>query len=433
MTDGWTMSDETADPPVDAEPRRRTRWRGVIGLTLSRWWRRATRTTRGRIASTVAAVALTIAFLVVVTGIALALADGGMATADDADVRITPEESGTLSSVDGVEGPRLGATNERAAAIRSRDGVEHASPVLVETARLESTDGDPRTVRLIGFVPDGESRTVAGLPTTALEPGDPHYANGSYDGPRNRELVLSPTAAERLDATAGDELSVSMGGAERAGGATASVTVTAVADGGAGGSGAPIALVHLSELQSFSGAETGELADRLLLWGEADAARSAATDAYPAAAVEVAGGTDPSTLFEDGLAFATSVIALLVGVTVCASFVATTMGMTVDEDRRTLAVLESVGFLTRSRLAVVAVSMGITTVVGSIVGIGLGAAGIVAVNAVAGATVAPGTVAHFHPVFVPYAIGVALVAGLVAVPYPLAVAARTAVLEEVAR
>ncbi|WP_222917444.1 ABC transporter permease [Natrinema sp. SYSU A 869] len=427
------MSDEADDLPTDAGSRRRTRWRGVVGLTFSRWWQRATRTTTGRIASTIAAVALTIALLVVVTGVALALADGGVANKDDADVRITPEESGTLSSVDGVEGPRLGATNERAATIRSRDGVEHASPVLVETARLESTDGDPRPVRLIGIVPDEESRTVAGLSTTALESGDPHYANGSYDGPRNGEIVLSPTAAERLDATAGDELSVSMGGTERASEANPSVTVAAVADEGAGGGGAPIALVHLSELQSFSGADNGELADRLLLWGDSEAAQLAAADTYPAAAVEVAGGTDPSTLFEDGLAFATSVIALLVGVTICASFVATTMGMTVDEDRRTLAVLESVGFPTHSRLAIVVVSTGITTLVGSIVGIGLGMAGIVAVNAVAGATVAPGAVAHFHPVFVPYAIVVALVAGLVAVPYPLAVAARTSVLEEVGR
>ncbi|SER91041.1 putative ABC transport system permease protein [Natrinema salaciae] len=387
----------------------------------------------GRIASTIAAVALTIALLVVVTGIAMALADGGATSEDDAAVRITPEDSGTLSSVDGVEGPRLGATNGRAASIRSQDGVEHASPALVETARLESADGEPRTVRLVGVVPDDEPRTVAGLSTGELDPGDRHYANGSYDGPREGEIVLSRTTADRLDVGAGDEVTVSMRGLERTSGAGPSVTVAAVADERAAAGGAPVALVHLSELQSLSGADDGELADRILIWGDSTAAQSAATDAYPTAAVEVAGSTDPSVLFEDGLAFATSVIALLVGVTICASFVATTMGMTVDEDRRTLAVLESVGFPTASRLAVVAVSTGITTVVGSIVGTGLGLAGIVAVNAVAGATVAPGAVAHFHPLFVPYAIAVALLSGLVAVPYPLAVAARTSVLEEVGR
>ncbi|AGB30732.1 hypothetical protein C488_03801 [Natrinema pellirubrum DSM 15624] len=427
------MSDEGDDVPSDGS-RRRTRWRGLVGLTATRWWQRATRTTGGRIASTIATVALTVAFLLVVTGVALALADGGAAREDDATVRITAEDGSTLSTVDGVEGPRLGASNDRARELRSASGVDHASPVLVETVRLESDGGEPRPVRVVGVVPDGESRTVAGLSTAALEAGDPHYANGSYDGPRAGGIVLSPTAAERLEAAEGDEVAVSMPGQERANtpASAPTVTVAAVADDGAAGD-APVALVHLSELQSLSGADDGGLADRVLVWGEPAAAESAAGDAYPDASVTVAGHTDPAALFDDGLAFAASAIALLVGLTICASFVATTAGMAVDEDRRTLAVLESVGVPVGGRLAVVAVSTGITTLVGALVGVALGAAGIAGVNAVAGATVAPGAVAQFHPLFVPYGIAVALLAGLVAVPYPLAVAARTSVLAEVGR
>jgi putative ABC transport system permease protein len=136
-------------------------------------------------------------------------------------------------------------------------------------------------------------------------------------------------------------------------------------------------------------------------------------------------------LFDDSLAFATSMIALVVGVAICASFVATTMGMTVNEDRQMLAVLEAIGFPTRSRLAVVAVSTQITTLCGALLGIVLGVLALLGVNALARATVASGDVAAFHPVFVPYAVGVAFLAGLIAVPYPLAVAARTTVLKEV--
>ena len=423
------MSDDSDEVPAGGETRRRRRWAGLVGLTLSRWWQRATGTTAGRIVSTVAAVALTIAFLLVVTGIALALADGGVTATDDATVRITPDEQSTLSSVDGVEGTRLGATNERARTIRARDGVAHASPVVLETGRLEGS-GETQTIRLVGVVPDGESRTVAGLPTNQLDAGDPHYANGSYDGPRAGGIVLSRTAADRLDVAAGDEVNVSPGPMRSV---APAVTVRAVAAADGGETGAPVALVHASELQSLSGAAAGQLADRVVVWGQSDAARSAATDAYPNASVTVAGTTDPTALFEDGLAFATSMIALLVGVTICASFVATTMGMTVDEDRRTLAVLESVGIPARGRLAVIAISTGITTLVGSLVGVGLGVAGIAGVNTVARSTVAPGAVAQFHPLFVPYGIAVALLAGLVAVPYPLAVAARTSVLTEVGR
>ena len=412
---------------------RRARWTGLVGVSIVRLWKRATGTKSRRIATTMGAVALTIALLVVVTGIALGLAGSGTVNDDDADVRVAPAESESLSSVDGVEEPRLGDANARAERIRERDRVEHASPVLVEPVALESPgDGEPKRVLLVGVVPDDEPRTVAGLSTAELEPGDPHYADGSYDGPRRGEIVLSAAAADRLEAEQGDELSP--GGPHVPADVPApSTTVTAVEDAGEGEAETPVALVHLSELQSLSGAADGELADRVLVWGDEGAAESAAADEYSAATIESVDRTDPSSLFDDELAFATSLLAMVVGVAICASFVATTMGMTVNEDRRTLAVLESVGFATRSRLAIVAVSTLLTTVCGALVGIVLGIGGIYAVNWIAVATIAPGAVAAVHPLFVPYGVVVALIAGAVAVPYPLVVAARTSVLAEVGR
>ncbi|RQG97019.1 ABC transporter permease [Natrarchaeobius chitinivorans] len=412
----------------DGDANRRSRWRGLTGLSLVRVWNRATRTGPRRTVATVGAVALTIALLVIVTGVALALA-GGVTSDTDADVRIAPEESSTLASIDGVEEPRFGDSSHRAAEIRSQEGVEHASPVLVELGRLETADGsDQHSVLLVGVVPDDERRTVAGLPTDGLEPGDPHYANGSYDGPPTGDIVLSSAAARQLEANEGDELEVPAAHLE-GGSPHLSRTVTAVDDGP--DSSVPIALVHLSELQTFTGSGDGELADEILVWGEEEAAHSAATDAYPHGSVDSAGGDDPSAVFDDGLAFATGLLALIVGVTICASFVATTAGMTVNEDRRTLAILESVGVPTRGRLAIVAVSTLATTVCGALIGAALGLVGIRLVNAVSGAAVAVDGVAASHPLLVPYAVAVALVAALIAVPYPLAVAARTSALEEV--
>lgn len=428
----------------DPDDRRRTRWAGLVSFAARRLWQQATRTTTGRIAATTAAVAVTIAFLLVVTGIALGLAEAGVATETDADARIEPGEGETLSSVDGVEGARLGAANERAERIRSRDGVDHATPMLAETVRLETADGDSELVLLVGVVPDEESRTVAGLPTGALEAGDPHYANGSYDGPRRSEIVLSRAAANDLDASSGESVAVASAratgpaasdeSASATGGApTFDVTSVAAAEGNDRDGGVPVALVHLSELQALSGASGGQLADSVLVWGDDGAASAAAEDAYPNAAVETDDGATPSKLFGDGLAFAASLVALIVGVTICAAFVATTMGITVDEDRRMLAVLESLGFPARSRLAVVAVSTLLTTLLGAVLGTVGGLAGIVAVNAAADATVASGNVAVAHPLFAPYALAIALLAGVVAVPYPLLIAARTNVLEEVGR
>ncbi|KDE58934.1 hypothetical protein EL22_01540 [Halostagnicola sp. A56] len=426
------MSDERRGSAIDITgAKRRHRWRGLVGVSIARLWHRQTRTNSSRIRMAVVVVALTIALLVCISGIALALADGGAMQTDDADVTIAPEGSGSLSTVDGVESARLGETNERAAQIRSAEEVEHASPVLVEPTKFETPGGETRTILLVGVVPDDTPRTVAGLSTAGLEPGDSHYDGGSYAGPTERQLVLSSSAADRLEASAGDERTVSSGVIEAA---VPSLTVADVnAAGAAGESDAPIALVHLSELQTFAGSSDDQLADRVLVWGETAAAESAAMDAYPDATVESTSGGDPSALFDDGLAFATSVVAVLIGVTICASFVATTMGMAVDRDRRTLAVLQTVGIPLSGRLVVVATATVVATLCGAVGGIVLGGLGIAAINAVAGATVASGTVAMAHPIFVPYALAIALVAGAIAVPYPLAIAAKTSVLSEVGR
>src|SRR6056297_3177871 len=169
----------------DADDRRRSRWRGLVGLSATRLWKQATTTRTGRMAASTGAVALTIAILLVVTGIALALATAGVVTEADADATVVPQQGETLSDVGGVEPVQLGAVNERAAEIRDSEGVDHASPVLVETVRLEGAESEASgLVALVGVVPDDEERTVAGLSTAGLDPGDPRYANGTYDGPR---------------------------------------------------------------------------------------------------------------------------------------------------------------------------------------------------------------------------------------------------------
>ncbi|WP_241434677.1 ABC transporter permease [Natrialba asiatica] len=439
----------------------RTRWVGLGRLAVTRLWKRTTKTTSRRVIATISAVALTIALLVVVTGVALALADGGTTTENDADVQVTPESTDLLSSINGVEGARLGEANERAASIRAGEGVDHATPVLTEPMRLErageggttvtesnetdanATDNrtatDPQTILLVGVTPDEEPRTVAGLPTNELAAESNAAADDTVTtgtnataAPGQRELVLSTTAAERLGVTAGDELAVSSSQFEATDTPPPTVTVTAVAET-SGDDETPVALGHLRALQTLSGASEGELADRVLVWGESDAAADEAAAAYPDATVETPDRTDPSLLFDDGLAFVTSVLALVVGVAICAAFVATTAGMTVNEDRRMLAVLESVGFPTHSRLAIVAISTQALTLCGALLGGVLGFVGIHALNAVASGTIAPGAIAETHPLFLPYALVIACVAGLIAIPYPLVIAARTSVLAEVSR
>lgn len=393
---------------------------GLIRLAVARIRGQVAGVAPGKSVAIVLAVALTLAILVVVSGLTLALVDGGLATHHDATVRVEPKAGSTHSSVDGVERPRLANATARTAEIRSTDGVDHATAVLVETVPVR-TDGESATepasytrVLAVGVNPDAGSGVVAGLPIDALEADD------------DRGIVLSKTAADRLGVDAGETVFVARG--------TEQYPLTVIAIEPTTGNGdAPVALVDREALLSYAGATDDSLADRVLVWGDRSAAVDAAAAAYPEGSVETGGSAHPSELVEDGLALATSVVATVVAVVVCALFIATTAGMAVAEDRPRLAILAAIGFTSQSRLAVVATTILATVVAGSILGLALGFVGLYAVDAVARVTVGAESIVAVHPLLVPYTVGVALVAGLLAIPYPLAVAARTDVVASVKR
>lgn len=435
---------------------RHQRWLGLCRLSLDRLAARLRRHPR-RTGVTVSLVALTIALLLVVTGIAVGLA--GESTTDESEIRVVPEGGGTLSSVIDVEGPRLGDTHGRTATIDDRDDVAHATPILTELVRLRTADGETETALALGVVPPAKPTEIEGVSTAGLEPGDPHFANGSFDGPRTDEIVVTDAVANDLNATAADDIAIGSprsqlsgaGGQQRQAEDEAdenrsrtpagvrTVTVTAVDDTETTDLAGelPLVVVHLSELQTLTGADDGDLADQVLVEAGSDAStgtvEAAAEDAYPNATVRAGGDGGVASIRSDDLALATSLVALVVAVAICSLFVATAAALTIERDRRTIAALAAVGFSLRSRLAVVALTTLGLTLAGALAGVGLGVVGIAVTNRVATATVAPEPIAALRPVLAPYAVGVALIAGVLALPYPLYLVARTNVVAELGR
>lgn len=438
------MADETSarDRAVPRGHRLR-RWSGLFRVSLGRLVSQLRQLPR-QTAVTVTLIALTIALLVIVTGISAGLA-ADSTTDDGADIRIVPEGGGTLSSVVDVESARLGSVHETTASIESRDGVAYATPVLTEVVQIRTAGRDePETVLAMGIVPPDEPTTIEGVSTASLEPGDPHFANGTDNGSRTGELVLTDTAADGINASTGDALAV-----ESPTPATAlqreetnqslAYTATAVDDTETTDlSGElPLVVLHLSELQSITGADDGDLADQVLVETRSDtstaAAESAAEDAYPNATIQSGGESGFGSIRSDDFALATSLVALVVALVICSLFVATSSALMIDRDREMIAVLAAVGFSVRSRLAIVAITTLSLTLAGAVAGVVLGIVGISITNYVATATIAPGPIATLRPAFAPYAIGIALVAGILALPYPLYLVARTNVVAELGR
>lgn len=409
------------------------RWAAVLRFAGGRLLYRTWHTTPKQILATIGIVALAITLLLVVTGLSLELADEQDVETEEVDYRIVPEEGSSLSAVVDVEGPRLGDVHERTNEIESHESVEHATPVLVDVVRLRAPESDePVYVLAVGVVPSDDGAPIAELETEALEAGDPHYGNGSYDGEYTGDLLLSEGAADQLNASIGDHLLL-----QSTGGFTDEHSVTEIeaSTGQSIGGGLPIAVFRLSELQSISGAADGDHADQIVVQTDGDDGdvRSHLESAFDDAAVVEGERSEVETLRSDDLAMALSLSAAVIGIGLSVLFVTTTMGLAVEGDRRTLAVLAALGFSSRARLAIVTVTILSLTIAGALAGLVLGALGVVVVNAVAQATVTNAPIATIGLWAIPYAVGVAVLSGLLATPYPLAIAARTDVLTELGR
>lgn len=415
----------------DSSGARVARWRGLLGLVWQRLIGRASTGLFNRVTVTVVVVAIAVALLILVTGVSFSLASQSTVQSNDVDYWVVPESADTMTTVVSVQGPQLGNVHGTNEELRAIDGVTASTPVLIDVVRLRAPDSEePEFVLGMGIIPgEGPSR-IGGLSTGELESGDPHYGSGNHDGPVTGEVILSPAAAELLNASAGDGVVV---GSPTTGEVTYSdYSVRAVSDSEAQALGGnfPIAIFHLSELQSLSGAATGDQANQFLVQTNSPGVRSEIQRVYPEATVISRGGLNPEPVFNSDLPLAISASSLLIAIVIGTLFVATTMGLEVESDREFLAVLTAIGIPSRDRLLIVAVTTVSLASVGSIVGIIFATVGAVILNEIVTTQFGLPTVIRLHPLLAVYGAGVGVIMGVFAVPYPLLVAWETAPSEE---
>ncbi|WP_321167775.1 ABC transporter permease [Halalkaliarchaeum desulfuricum] len=129
------------------------------------------------------------------------------------------------------------------------------------------------------------------------------------------------------------------------------------------------------------------------------------------------------------MALAASVVAGGIGI----AFVATMMGLEVTANRRELATLAVVGFSARSRALVVTAEAVTVTVAGGLLGVALGAVGLLALNAGVARAVGVPAVGTLSPWIVAYGLGIAILIGIVTAPYLSYLGLRTDTLAELSR
>ena len=401
--------------------------RGLVGVGLRRVREKATVTETRRIALSVSGVAIAIALMLIVTGVALGLSSQTTVGGESVDYWITPEAGSTSTMVVSTDGPQFGAVHPTTERLAAKDEVASATPVLMQAMRLHEPGAasDGQYVVVVGVVADADV-TVAGLSAGPLTPGDPYYANGSYDGTWTGETVASPAAAELLNTSTGATLVPS-----RADGENQTLTVAAISeeDVSTGMGQLPVVLVHLSEAQELSGATAGDQADQILVDTNSRDVKSDLEDVYPRSTVMARSGLTAENM-SSGLPLAMSVAALCVAVIVGTLFVGTTMGLEIAADQQQYALLGALGLSWRSRAVVVLVQTLAVTLVGGLVGIGLGYLGIQVTNHLAQAYIAPTNIAVSHPILAAYGAAVAVLIGILAAPYLLWLTKRTPILDQ---
>lgn len=377
-----------------------------------------------RLLFTVVGVALAVALMISVTGVAVNLASGSTVQGDDVDYWIVPEGGSVSSVAVSVEGPQLGSVHETTERIQADDRVSFATPVELQILQL-STAESSEYVLAAGVIPTGDDHEILGLPSHQLTPGDPHYANGSYDGPWTGEAVVSSAAAELLGIEEGATLTPTR--------ATDNQTfqATAIAEGDlSGGVGPiPVVLVHTSELQTLTNTASQDQADQILVSTNDPAVESTLESIYPETQVLLRAGLGGSDLSTSSLPLAVAVAALLATVAIGTLFVATLMGLESIAARETIAVQAALGFSTTSQMLIVLAQTLTIAGLGGFVGTVLGLGGIYVLNAGATVFASVGQIAVFHPGLLAYGPGVAVLIGVLATPYPAWLAARTDHLE----
>lgn len=192
------------------------------------------------------ALAVTATVLLAATGVGV-VATGQEQFADAGrDLWVTGETiQFAPGQVGGIENSIYDA-HDVAAEIRTRDSVGTAAPLLFQTVYVSADGEEFETLAAMGVPSSGGVSISAGSGFS----GATHYADGGYDGPMTRELLIDERTAALLGVDVGDSLYV--GGTITAA-ETQPFEIVGISGTGNQFLGTPTLTLPLSELQTITG------------------------------------------------------------------------------------------------------------------------------------------------------------------------------------
>jgi len=276
-------------------------------------------------------------------------------------------------------------SHEVAASIEQRDSVVASVPILFQTVYAGRNTSDFQTVVGVGTTGGGGLVTIS--EGRGFNGGDVHYANGTYDGPMTREVIVDRRTAELLEVGVND--TVHLGGTI----ATArrnEFRVVGISSTFSRFVGAPTVAVRQSELQELTGTTASDRASVILVRATEDADVTALdsdlSETHPAYTIRTNDEQLRATLRDQAVVLFSGA-SLLVLAAVAGFLLVLNMQLSfVFRHRETFAAVAAVGVFRSSLVWIVLVYALLVGVLGGLIGTGLALPAIELVN-VATATV----------------------------------------------
>ncbi|MDG6220171.1 MAG: FtsX-like permease family protein [Candidatus Thermoplasmatota archaeon] len=274
------------------------------------------------------------------------------------------------------------------------EGVDFASPILTAFDRPVAVRGHGGGFTFspfpIGVIPKNLQRALPESNVQQIEgwfsqEDDPHYDNGTYDGPWTYEIGIDRILANELGVDIGDPVDVLVKGTWIQFNVTLIITLNF---GGEVGTGLFLSFFHLSELQSIVGLDkrqdTGAIIDAVdtvsvVVLPEYRGDRqlffqllAEIQELYPNYEVntkeQLINEMSVQTAMAEAFALAIGSIAFMIGLL----FVVASMVITVDERRGEIGMLRAIGFSSKTVFSLFFTESVILVLLGTLGGIGAG-------------------------------------------------------------
>lgn len=267
--------------------------------------------------------------------------------------------------------------------LETRGDVHTAQPLTFQTVYV-STDGEAFDT-IVGVGIGGNASRMHVSRGSRLGQSDVHYANGTYDGPMNYEIVVDERTARRYNLSVGDRLHV--GGTRDAAG-DHQFTVVGTTRTFQTFLGVPTVAMHLSELQEVSGTTGTDPAALIALELVPGADRTAVQRdlerSYPALDVRTNEQQVRAVIGGQATVIVGAITLVVLAVVVGVALVVNVLALLVYQQRGQLAALKAAGVSGRTLVGVVTVQGVLTGALGGLVGLAAVSTGVRLVNAIVG-------------------------------------------------